>query len=149
MGHCFGLKAGLASGGYAHVIPIEDMNLYFTYFNGDFHGIKLAHNLLAAILDNQIFWRNALEIDAYRAAYRRTIDMSDRAPRRVVCNLVRVANGFQRKAGFDITVAFKVMAILCPAEDLIDLEKRLEKKLSPIDTSGRRFMCVTSKPMAP
>ena len=140
LGHCFGLKGGLASGGYAHVILIEDMNLYYTYFTGDFHEINLVHNLLEAMLDNQIFWRNALEIDACPAAYRRAIDMSNRAPPGVVCNLGRVANGFQREAGFDITVAFEVMAILCPAEDLMIL-KNVWRKNCRLSTRAVAGLC--------
>ena len=119
------MNGGAASSGYAQVIPIEEINLYFTYLTGDFHGINLAHNLLAVMSDNQIFWGNALKIDVCRAAYCRAIDMSDRAPRRVACNLGNFANWFQREAWFDITVAFELMAVSCPAEDLTDLEKRL------------------------
>jgi len=101
---------------------MEDMNLHFT---GDFHAITSAHNLLAAMLDNHIYWGNELEIDIRRIAYRRVMDMNDRALRQVVCNLGGVANGFPREAGFDITVASEVMAILCLSNDLTDLEKRL------------------------
>ena len=122
LGPCFGMKGGAAGGGYAQVVPMEDMNLHFT---GDFHAITSAHNLLAAMLDNHIYWGNELEIDIRRVAYRRVIDMNDRALRQIVCNLGGVANGFPREAGFDITVASEVMAILCLANDLADLEKRL------------------------
>ena len=122
LGPCFGMKGGAAGGGYAQVVPMEDMNLHFT---GDFHAITSAHNLLAAMLDNHIYWGNALEIDIRRVAYRRVMDMNDRALRQIVCNLGGVANGFPREAGFDITVASEVMAILCLANDIDDLEKRL------------------------
>ena len=122
LGPCFGMKGGAAGGGYAQVVPMEEMNLHFT---GDFHAITSAHNLLAAMLDNHVYWGNVLEIDIRRVAYRRVIDMNDRALRQVVCNLGGVANGFPREAGFDITVASEVMAILCLANDLADLEKRL------------------------
>ena len=122
LGPCFGMKGGAAGGGYAQVVPMEEMNLHFT---GDFHAITSAHNLLAAMLDNHIYWGNELDIDIRRVAYRRVMDMNDRALRQVVCNLGGVANGFPREAGFDITVASEVMAILCLANDLADLEKRL------------------------
>ena len=122
LGPCFGMKGGAAGGGHAQVVPMEDMNLHFT---GDFHAITSAHNLLAAMLDNHIYWGNAQQIDIRRVAYRRVMDMNDRALRQIVCNLGGVANGFPREAGFDITVASEVMAILCLATDLADLEKRL------------------------
>ena len=122
LGPCFGMKGGAAGGGYAQVVPMEDMNLHFT---GDFHAITSAHNLLAAMLDNHIYWGNEQQVDIRRIAYRRVMDMNDRALRQIVCNLGGVANGFPREAGFDITVASEVMAILCLATDLADLEKRL------------------------
>ncbi len=122
LGPNFGMKGGAAGGGMAQVVPMEDMNLHFT---GDFHAITSAHNLLAAMLDNHIYWGNELEIDIRRIAYRRVMDMNDRALRQIVCNLGGVANGFPREAGFDITVASEVMAILCLATDLKDLERRL------------------------
>ena len=122
LGPCFGMKGGAAGGGNAQVVPMEDMNLHFT---GDFHAITSAHNLLAAMLDNHIYWGNEQEIDIRRVAFRRVLDMNDRALRQIVCNLGGVANGFPREAGFDITVASEVMAILCLASDLEDLEKRL------------------------
>jgi len=122
LGPNFGMKGGAAGGGYAQVVPMEDMNLHFT---GDFHAITSAHNLLAAMLDNHIYWGNDLEIDIRRVALRRVLDMNDRALRQIVCNLGGVANGFPREAGFDITVASEVMAILCLATDLADLERRL------------------------
>jgi formate--tetrahydrofolate ligase len=122
LGPCFGMKGGAAGGGYAQVVPMEEMNLHFT---GDFHAITSAHNLLAAMLDNHIYWGNALDIDIRRVAYRRVMDMNDRALRDIVVNLGGVANGFPRQTGFDITVASEVMAILCLSNDLADLEKRL------------------------
>ena len=122
LGPCFGMKGGATGGGYAQVVPMEDMNLNFT---GDFHAITSAHNLLAAMLDNHIYWGNELDIDIRRVAFRRVLDMNDRALRQIVCNLGGVANGFPREAGFDITVASEVMAILCLATDLDDLERRL------------------------
>lgn len=124
LGPCFGMKGGAAGGGYAQVVPMEDMNLHFT---GDFHAITSAHNLLAAMLDNHIYWGNELDIDIRRVAFRRVMDMNDRALREIVCNLGGVANGFPREAGFDITVASEVMAILCLANDLDDLQDRLGK----------------------
>ena len=126
LGPCFGMKGGAAGGGYAQVVPMEEMNLHFT---GDFHAITSAHNLLAAMLDNHIYWGNSLEIDIRRIAHRRVLDMNDRALRQIVCNLGGVANGFPREAGFDITVASEVMAILCLASDLGDLEERLGRMI--------------------
>jgi formate--tetrahydrofolate ligase len=122
LGPCFGMKGGAAGGGYAQVVPMEDINLHFT---GDFHAITSAHNLLSALIDNHIYWGNAQNIDTRRVAWRRVMDMNDRALREIVCSLGGVANGFPREAGFDITVASEVMAILCLAADLADLEKRL------------------------
>ncbi|CAN0487556.1 unnamed protein product, partial [Discosporangium mesarthrocarpum] len=122
LGPCFGMKGGAAGGGYAQVIPMEDINLHFT---GDFHAITSAHNLLSAMIDNHIYWGNKAEIDQRRVAWRRVLDMNDRALREVVCSLGGVSNGFPREAGFDITVASEVMAILCLANDLEDLQKRL------------------------
>ncbi len=122
LGPCFGIKGGAAGGGYAQVVPMEDMNLHFT---GDFHAITSAHNLLAAMIDNHIYWGNALGIDTRRITWRRVMDMNDRALRQVVSSLGGVANGFPRESGFDITVASEVMAILCLASDLDDLERRL------------------------
>jgi formate--tetrahydrofolate ligase len=122
LGPCFGMKGGAAGGGYAQVIPMEDMNLHFT---GDFHAITSAHNLLAAMIDNHIYWGNELNIDTRRVAWRRAVDMNDRALREIVCSLGGAANGYPREGGFDITVASEVMAILCLAEDLEDLERRL------------------------
>lgn len=122
LGPCFGMKGGAAGGGYAQVVPMEDMNLHFT---GDFHAITSAHNLLSAMIDNHIYWGNELEIDQRRVVWRRVMDMNDRALRDIVTSLGGVANGFPAQGGFDITVASEVMAILCLALDLDDLEKRL------------------------
>ncbi|MFZ5965494.1 formate--tetrahydrofolate ligase, partial [Thalassococcus sp. BH17M4-6] len=122
LGPNFGMKGGAAGGGYAQVVPMEDMNLHFT---GDFHAITSAHNLLSAMIDNSIYWGNPLGIDERRVAWRRVLDMNDRALRDVVTSLGGVANGFPRQTGFDITVASEVMAILCLAKDLADLQKRL------------------------
>lgn len=122
LGPCFGMKGGAAGGGYAQVVPMDDINLHFT---GDFHAITSAHNLLAAMIDNHIYWSNEQGIDMRRVAFRRVMDMNDRGLRSIMCNLGGVANGFPREAGFDITVASEVMAILCLAKDLEDLERRL------------------------
>jgi formate--tetrahydrofolate ligase len=122
LGPCFGMKGGAAGGGYAQVVPMEDMNLHFT---GDFHAITSAHNLLSAMIDNHIYWGNELEIDIRRVVWRRVLDMNDRALRQITTSLGGVANGFPREAGFDITVASEVMAILCLARNLDDLQKRL------------------------
>ena len=122
LGPCFGMKGGAAGGGYAQVVPMEDMNLHFT---GDFHAITSAHNLLSAMLDNHVYWGNKLDIDVRRVSWRRVMDMNDRALRQIVCSLGGVANGFPREAGFDITVASEVMAILCLATDIEDLQRRL------------------------
>ncbi|TIP01663.1 MAG: formate--tetrahydrofolate ligase, partial [Mesorhizobium sp.] len=122
LGPNFGVKGGAAGGGLAQVVPMEDMNLHFT---GDFHAITTAHNLLSALIDNHIYWGNELGIDTRRVAWRRVMDMNDRALREIICSLGGVANGYPREAGFDITVASEVMAILCLATDLKDLEKRL------------------------
>lgn len=122
LGPCFGMKGGAAGGGYAQIIPMEEMNLHFT---GDFHAITSAHNLLSAMIDNHIYWGNDLEIDPRRVVWRRVLDMNDRALRDTVTSLGGVTNGFPRQTGFDITVASEVMAILCLADDLADLEKRL------------------------
>jgi formate--tetrahydrofolate ligase len=122
LGPCFGIKGGAAGGGYAQVVPMEDINLHFT---GDFHAITSAHNLLAALTDNHIYWGNALALDPRRIAWRRVMDMNDRALRSIVNSLGGVANGFAREDGFDITVASEVMAIFCLATDLSDLERRI------------------------
>ena len=122
LGPNFGMKGGAAGGGMAQVVPMEDMNLHFT---GDFHAITTAHNLLSAMIDNHIYWGNELGIDIRRVTWRRVMDMNDRALRQINVSLGGVANGFPRETGFDITVASEVMAILCLASDLKDLEKRL------------------------
>ncbi|WP_293440636.1 formate--tetrahydrofolate ligase [Planktotalea sp.] len=122
LGPNFGMKGGAAGGGYAQVVPMEDMNLHFT---GDFHAITSAHSLLSAMLDNHIYWGNECDIDIRRVQWKRVVDMNDRALRQITASLGGVANGFPREAGFDITVASEVMAILCLAKDLKDLEKRL------------------------
>ena len=122
LGPNFGMKGGAAGGGYAQVVPMDDMNLHFT---GDFHAITSAHNLLSAMIDNHIYWGNELDIDERRIVWRRVMDMNDRALRDMVINLGGVANGFPRQTGFDITVASEVMAILCLSNDLVDLQKRL------------------------
>jgi formate--tetrahydrofolate ligase len=124
LGPCFGVKGGAAGGGYAQVVPMEDINLHFT---GDFHAIGSANNLLAAMVDNHIYWGNELGIDPRRVSWRRCMDMNDRALRSIVSSLGGVANGFPREDGFDITVASEVMAIFCLSKDLEDLRKRLGK----------------------
>ena len=122
LGPCFGMKGGAAGGGYAQVVPMEEINLHFT---GDFHAITSAHNLLAALIDNHIHWGNALNIDVRRISWKRVLDMNDRALRSIVQSIGGVGNGFPRESGFDITVASEIMAIFCLAEDLDDLRDRL------------------------
>jgi formate--tetrahydrofolate ligase len=122
LGPCFGVKGGAAGGGYAQVVPMEDINLHFT---GDIHAISTANNLLAAMIDNHVFWGNPLGIDIRRITWRRAMDMNERALRSIVTSLGGVANGYPREAGFDITVASEVMAIFCLASDLADLQRRL------------------------
>jgi formate--tetrahydrofolate ligase len=122
LGPCFGMKGGAAGGGHAQVVPMEDINLHFT---GDFHAITSAHNLLSAMIDNHIYWGNAQEFDTRRITWRRVLDMNDRALRQVVTSLGGVANGYPREAGFDITVASEIMAILCLATSMEDLEESL------------------------
>ena len=124
LGPCFGMKGGAAGGGYAQVVPMEDINLHFT---GDFHAIGAAHNLLSALLDNHIHWGNSLEIDARRIVWKRVADMNDRALRNINCGLGGPGNGFPRQDGYDITVASEIMAIFCLATDLDDLKNRLDK----------------------
>ena len=124
LGPCFGMKGGAAGGGYAQVVPMEDINLHFT---GDFHAIGAANNLLAAMIDNHVYWGNALDIDTRRITWRRAVDMNDRSLRAIVSSLGGVANGFAREAAFDITVASEVMAILCLASSLDDLQRRLSQ----------------------
>ncbi len=122
LGPCFGVKGGAAGGGYAQVVPMEEINLHFT---GDLHAIGSANNLLAALIDNHIYWGNALGIDARRVTWRRAIDMNERSLRHIVSSLGGVANGFPREDGFDITVASEVMAIFCLARNIDDLKQRL------------------------
>ncbi len=122
LGPCFGMKGGAAGGGYAQVVPMTDINLHFT---GDFHAITSANNLLAALVDNHIYWGNALGLDVRRVSWRRALDMNDRALRQIVSSLGGVSNGYPREDGFDITVASEVMAIICLSRDLADLQRRL------------------------
>jgi len=122
LGPCFGMKGGAAGGGYAQVVPMEDINLHFT---GDFHAIGIAHNLLSALIDNHIYWGNDLDFDQRRVTWRHVVDMNNRALRNVMTSMGGVANGFPRESGFDITVASEIMAIFCLAIDLKDLEERI------------------------
>jgi len=124
LGPCFGMKGGAAGGGLAQVVPMEEINLHFT---GDFHAITSAHNLLAAMIDNHVYWGNSLDIDVRRIAWRRALDMNDRSLREITSSLGGVANGFPRTDGFDITVASEVMAAFCLATGIDDLEARLGK----------------------
>ena len=124
LGPVFGMKGGAAGGGYAQVVPMEQINLHFT---GDFHAIAAANNLLAAMIDNHIYWGNELEIDERRIAWKRVVDMNDRALRKIVNSLGGRTNGFPREDGFDIVVASEVMAIFCLANNMRDLEERLGK----------------------
>ncbi len=133
LGPCFGIKGGAAGGGYAQVVPMEDINLHFT---GDFHAITSAHNLLSALIDNHIYWGNSLEIDARRVAWRRVVDLNDRALRSVVTSLGGAVNGFPRETGFDITVASEIMAIFCLANNLRDLQERIAR-IVIAETRGR------------
>jgi formate--tetrahydrofolate ligase len=122
LGPCFGVKGGAAGGGRSQVVPMEDINLHFT---GDFHAVGAANNLLAAMIDNHLYWGNGLGLDARRVTWRRVVDMNDRALRDVVVSLGGVTNGFPRQTGFDITVASEIMAVFCLADDLADLQRRL------------------------
>ncbi|MGH6727941.1 MAG: formate--tetrahydrofolate ligase, partial [Pseudolabrys sp.] len=122
LGPCFGVKGGAAGGGYAQVVPMEDINLHFT---GDFHAIAAANNLLCALIDNHIYWGNALGIHGRRVTWRRAVDMNDRSLRSIVSSLGGVANGFPREDGFDIAVASEVMAVFCLAKNIDDLKARL------------------------
>jgi formate--tetrahydrofolate ligase len=135
LGPCFGVKGGAAGGGYAQVVPMEDINLHFT---GDFHAIGAAHNLLAALIDNHITQGNALDLDIRQIAWKRVVDMNDRALRRIVIGLGGTANGFPREDGYDITVASEVMAIFCLATSLRDLKERLGNIVVGYTRSGRR-----------
>jgi formate--tetrahydrofolate ligase len=136
VGPCFGMKGGAAGGGYAQVVPMENINLHFT---GDFHAIGSANNLLAALIDNHIYWGNELGLDQRRIFWRRVVDMNDRALRAIVCSLGGVANGFPREDGFDITVASEVMAVFCLATDLGDLERRFGRMIVG-QTRGRELV---------
>ena len=134
LGPCFGLKGGAAGGGYAQVVPMEDINLHFT---GDFHAITTAHNLLAAVIDNHIQQGNALDIDVRRITWKRVLDLNDRALRHVVIGLGGKAHGTPRETGFDITVASEMMAILCLATSLEDMKKRLGEIIVAYSRDGR------------
>ena len=122
LGPSFGMKGGAAGGGYAQVVPMEQINLHFT---GDFHAITSAHNLLSALIDNHIYWGNKLNIDDKKIVWKRVMDMNDRALRAININTKGVAKDFPREDGFDITVASEVMAIFCLSNNLQDLEKRI------------------------
>ncbi|MBR0683172.1 formate--tetrahydrofolate ligase [Roseomonas eburnea] len=139
LGPCFGVKGGATGGGYAQVVPMEDINLHFT---GDFHAITSANNLLAAMVDNHLYWGNGTGLDARRISWRRALDMNDRALRGIVASLGGVANGFPREDGFDITVASEVMAVFCLAKDLADLQARLGRMVVGQTRDGR---AVTAK----
>lgn len=134
LGPCFGMKGGAAGGGYAQVVPMEDINLHFT---GDFHAITSAHNLLAAIIDNHIQQGNALDLDVRRITWKRVVDLNDRALRNIICGLGGKAHGVPRETGFDITVASEMMAILCLTSDLEDMKKRLGNIIIGYTRSGR------------
>jgi len=134
LGPCFGLKGGAAGGGYAQVVPMEDINLHFT---GDFHAITTAHNLLAAVLDNHLQQGNELDIDVRHITWKRVLDLNDRALRHIVCGMGGKAHGVPRESGFDITVASEMMAILCLAKDLEDMKERLGKIVVAYTRDGR------------
>ena len=134
LGPCFGMKGGAAGGGYAQVVPMEDINLHFT---GDFHAITTAHNLLAAIIDNHIQQGNALDLDVRRITWKRVLDLNDRALRHVVIGMGGKAHGVPRETGFDITVASEMMAILCLSRDLMDMKERLGRIVIGYTRSGR------------
>ena len=134
LGPCFGMKGGAAGGGYAQVVPMEDINLHFT---GDFHAITTAHNLLAAVIDNHIQQGNALDLDVRRITWKRVLDLNDRALRNIVIGMGGKAHGVPRETGFDITVASEMMAILCLASDLEDMKKRLGQIVIGYTRSGR------------
>ncbi len=138
LGPCFGMKGGAAGGGYAQVIPMEDINLHFT---GDFHAIGAAHNLLSAMVDNHIYWSNSLEIDTRRISWRRVVDMNDRSLRDIALALGGPGNGFPRQGGFDITVASEVMAIFCLATDISDLRRRLANIVIGTTRDGTPITC--------
>lgn len=134
LGPCFGVKGGATGGGHAQVLPMEEINLHFT---GDFHAITAANNLLAAMVDNHLYWGNELGLDARRIAWRRAIDMNDRALRAITAGLGGVPNGFPREDGFDITVASEVMAVFCLSRDLADLQDRLGRIIVGQTREGR------------
>jgi formate--tetrahydrofolate ligase len=142
LGPCFGVKGGATGGGYAQVLPMEDINLHFT---GDFHAITSANNLLATMVDNHIYWGNGQGIDARRVSWRRALDMNDRALRGIVSSLGGVANGFPREDGFDITVASEVMAVFCLARDLPDLQARLGRMIVGQTRDGRNVTAADIK----
>jgi len=133
LGPCFGMKGGAAGGGYAQVVPMTDINLHFT---GDFHAITSANNLLAALVDNHVYWDNQLQIDPRRISWRRALDMNDRALRHIISSLGGVSDGYPREDGFDITVASEVMAIMCLSRDLEDLQRRLANII--VGTTSKR-----------
>lgn len=137
LGPCFGVKGGAAGGGYAQVVPMEDINLHFT---GDFHAITAAHNLLAALIDNHIYWGNECDIDVRKVSWRRSLDVNDRSLRAMVGALGGVANGYPRESGFDITSASEVMACFCLAEDLSDLTARLGRIVVGYNRSKQAVM---------
>ncbi len=145
LGPNFGMKGGAAGGGYSQVVPMEAMNLHFT---GDFHAVTSAHNLLAAMIDNHIHWGNRLDIDEGRVTWRRVMDMNDRALRDIVVSSGGALNGVTRHSGFDITAASEVMAILCLAEDLDDLQTRLGDIVVAYAGTTSRFVAATSRPRA-
>ena len=138
LGPVFGIKGGAAGGGYAQVVPMEDINLHFT---GDFHAIGAANNLLAAMLDNHIQQGNALDIDVRRVTWKRCVDMNDRQLRNIICGLGGKVNGVPREDGFDITVASEIMAVLCLASDLMDLKARLGRMVVAYNRSGDPVYC--------
>ena len=142
LGPCFGMKGGAAGGGYAQVVPMEEMNLHFT---GDFHAITSAHNLLSAMIDNHIYWGNELDIDSRRVVWKRVMDMNDRALRDIVTSLGGVANGYPAQSGFDITVASEVMAILCLSNDLADLQERLGRIIIGYTRDRKAVTCADIK----
>jgi formate--tetrahydrofolate ligase len=142
LGPCFGVKGGATGGGYAQVLPMEDINLHFT---GDFHAITSANNLLAAMVDNHLYWGNGTGLDARRISWRRSLDMNDRALRSVVSSLGGVANGFPREDGFDITVASEVMAVFCLARDLPDLQARLGRMIVGQTRDGKSITAADIK----
>ena len=134
LGPCFGIKGGAAGGGYAQILPMEDINLHFT---GDFHAITSAHNLLAAMVDNSLYQGNPLNIDPKRVIWKRVLDMNDRALRSIALGLGNKTNGVMRESSFDITVASEIMAILCLATSINDLKERLSKIIVAFNSDGK------------